>query len=259
MDEAPVFLTHPALANKKTRHGFFTRAGGVSEGFFAALNCGESSKDAAAKVEENLKRVAQTMGAAPTHLLCCHQIHSATVVTVEKPWTRDQKPQADAMVTRNKGIVLGIKTADCAPVLFFDVKARVIGAAHAGWRGALGGVLENTVSAMEKLGAKAANISAVIGPTIQQNSYEVGPEFPEAFLKQAAANESFFKKAPREGHFLFDLPGYALQRLKQCGLKEAHSLGFDTCSDEARFFSYRRATLRQDGAHGTLISVITLI
>ncbi|MBI3418527.1 MAG: peptidoglycan editing factor PgeF [Proteobacteria bacterium] len=255
-ESLPPFLTHPALNDKKIRHGFFTREGGVSEGLFVSLNCGESSKDDPKNVDENLNRTAQAMQAA--HLLSCHQIHSTIVIPVTKAWTRDQKPQADAMVTREKGVALGIKTADCAPVLFFDAKAKVIGAAHAGWRGAVDGMLENTVAAMEKLGARAENIRAVIGPCIQQNSYEVGHEFPAPFLKQDVANEGFFKKSSREGHFLFDLPGYVVKRLKVNGLKETHSIGFDTCSDESRFFSYRRATLRRESAHGTLLSVIVL-
>src|SRR6185369_4059183 len=155
---------------------------------------------------------------------------------VEKTWPRDARPKADGMVTKQRGIALGIKTADCGPILFHDEKAGVIGACHAGWRGAVGGVLEETVKAMQKLGATPANISAVVGACIQQNSYEVGPEFPESFLRQDAANNAFFKKAPREGHFLFDLPGYIQARLKLLGLKNALTLGFDTCTDEKRFF-----------------------
>ncbi|HVY13137.1 MAG TPA: peptidoglycan editing factor PgeF [Alphaproteobacteria bacterium] len=254
MTDTP-FLTHAAL---QTRHGFFTREGGVSTGLYASLNCGYGSKDDNEKVSENLRRVATAMHVEPPNLLSCRQIHSNRVVTVTKPWPREERPEADGMVTREKNIALGALSADCAPVLFHDVQAGVIGAAHAGWKGALGGVLEETVSAMEKLGAKLANITAVVGACIQQNSYEVGPEFPAPFLKQDAANESFFKKAPREGHFLFDLPGYAQRRLKLRGLMNVHSLGFDTCSDETRFFSYRRATKRKEAGNGTLISAIVL-
>jgi YfiH family protein len=252
MDSAS-FLTHPAL---QTRHGFFTREGGVSQGLFASLNCGERQEEPK-NVDENLRRVAEAMQVAPDKLISCGQIHSTTVITVTKPWGRDEKPKADGMVTKEKGLALGIKTADCGPVLFHDAKTGVIGAAHAGWKGAVNGVLEETIAAMEKLGAKTDNITAVIGPCIQQNSYEVGPEFPAPFLKQDAANEAFFRKGKRDGYPLFDLPGYILQRLKLRGVA-AHSIGFDTCSDEKRFFSYRRTTLRQEKEHGTLISVVVL-
>jgi YfiH family protein len=253
MDESTPFLTHPAL---QAHHGFFTREGGVSQGLFASLNCGERQEEPK-NVEENLRRVAEAMQVPSDRLVSCAQIHSTTVMTVGRPWVRDEKPKADAMVTKEKGLALGVKTADCGPVLFHDAKANVIGAAHAGWKGAVNGILEETISAMEELGAKAKDITAVIGPSIQQNSYEVGPEFSVPFLKQDAANEAFFKKGNREGYPLFDLPGYILQRLKLRGLN-AHSIGFDTCSDEKRFFSYRRATLRGEKEHGTLISVIVL-
>ncbi len=249
------FLMHPLFDNSGIRYGFFTREGGVSTGLFASLNCGEKGDDPK-NVQENLRRVASAMEVAPAQLFSCRQIHSSTVITLAKPW--DRRPEADAMVTREKGFALGIKSADCAPVLFHDPVAKVIGAAHAGWKGAVGGILENTVKTMEQLGAKPANISAVIGACIQQNSYEVGPEFPEPFLKQDADNARFFKKAPRAGHFLFDLPGYAQHRLSLPGLKAVHSLGFDTCTDEARFFSYRRATLRKENGNGTLLSLIVL-
>jgi YfiH family protein len=253
MDESTPFLTHPAL---QTRHGFFTREGGVSQGLFASLNCGERQEEPK-NVEENLRRVAEAMQVSADKLVSCGQIHSTTVITVTKPWGRNEKPKADAMVTKEKGLALGVKTADCGPVLFHDAKANVIGAAHAGWKGAVNGVLEETIKAMEKLGAKTENITAVIGPCIQQNSYEVGPEFSVPFLKQDAANDAFFRKGSRENHPLFDLSGYILQRLKLRGLN-AHSIGFDTCSDEKRFFSYRRATLRGEKEHGTLISVTVL-
>jgi len=255
----PPFLTHPQFGAENIRYGFFTREGGVSQGPYASLNCGELSNDSPENIQENFRRILAAIDLSPANLVSCGQIHSTVVVTVTKPWARDQRPRADAMVTREKGIGLGIKTADCAPVLFYDAKAKVIGAAHAGWRGALGGILEETIAAMKKLGAQAENIQAVIGPCIQQNSYEVSAEFPAPFLKQDSANEQFFKKAPRENHLLFDLPGYAQRRLKLSGLKEVYSLGFDTCSDEKRFFSYRRTTKRGEKAHGTLMSVILLI
>jgi YfiH family protein len=247
-----LFLTHPALS---VRHGFFTREGGVSEGLQASLNVGERG-DTPENVAENLRRIAEAMQVAPNNLISCKQIHSIKVMAVDKPWS--EKPEADAMVTKTKGLALGIKTADCAPVLFHDAQAGVIGAAHAGWRGAVGGILEETLKAMQKLGAKPENTTTVIGACIQQNSYEVGPEFPEAFLKQDSTNERFFKKAPRENHSLFDLPGYCKHRLLLSGVKTAQSLGFDTCSDETRFFSYRRRTLHDEPDNGTLLSVIVL-
>jgi YfiH family protein len=242
------------------RYGFFTRDGGVSTGLFESLNCAErpNERDTLENVQENLRRIAGAIQVQETHLITCRQTHSKIALTVDDPWTRETRPEADAMVTRQRGLALGIKTADCGPVLFYDDKAKIIGAAHAGWRGALGGILEETVKAMERLGAKASNISSIVGACIQQNSYEVGPEFPAPFLKQDVANESFFKKAPRTAHFLFDLPGYIQHRLQIMGLKNAHTLGFDTCTDEKRFFSYRRATLNKEGDNGTLLSVIVL-
>ncbi len=257
MSDTPVFLTHPALNNKKSCHGFFTREGGVSAGLFSSLNCRYKSKDDPENIRENLRRVADASRIAPQNLLTCRQIHSSHVLTVEKPWPPHERPEADGMVTTQKGFGLGILTADCAPVLFHDEKAGVAGAAHAGWKGARRGVMENTLAAMEKLGASRQDIRAVIGPCIQQNSYEVGPEFMEDFLKQDRENGAFFKKSEKPGHFLFDLPGYCRRRLKWAGV-ETHSLGLDTCSDEARFFSYRRRTLRGEPTHGTLVSVIAL-
>jgi YfiH family protein len=257
MSDTP-FLTHSAFKPDGIRYGFFTREGGVSTGVFESLNVSErpNERDTPENVQENLRRIAEAMGVEASQLISCKQTHSKIVMTVDKPWT--VRPEADGIVTKTRGLALGIKTADCGPVLFHDDKANVIGACHAGWRGAVGGVLEETVKSMEKLGATASNISAIVGACIQQNSYEVGPEFPAPFLKQDEANNAFFKKAPRENHFLFDLPGYIQHRLKLLGLKQALTLGFDTCTDEKRFFSYRRATLRKDGDNGTLLSVIVL-
>lgn len=254
----PPSLTHQAFHHEKIRHAFFTREGGVSVGaHVAGLNCSEKTNPPE-HYEDNLRRIAQSMAVDDHHLLFCRQIHSARVVTLENPWTRQARPDADAMVTSTRNLALGILTADCAPVLFHDGEAGVIGAAHAGWKGAFGGVLEETICAMKVLGARTQNIRAVIGPCIQQHSYEVGPEFYGAFLKATPANTAFFRDAPRTGHFLFDLPAYCLARLKAHGITEAYSLGTDTCSDEKRFFSYRRKTLRGEPAHGTLMSVIVL-
>lgn len=252
----PPFLTHADFECAGLRYGFFTRLGGVSTEPYASLNF--SSKDDDANIQENLNRVAAAMQVEPRNLISCQQIHSTTVIATDTGWARNQRPEADAIVTRNTNLALGVLSADCAPILFYDEKAGVIGAAHAGWRGALNGVAEATIAAMEKLGAHAHAIHAVIGACIQQNSYEVGAEFPQAFIKQDTANAIFFKTAPRAGHFLFDLPGYLQQRLRLQNLAAVHSLGFDTCSDEKRFFSYRRATLRKEGVNGTLISVIRL-
>ncbi|HEV2549339.1 MAG TPA: peptidoglycan editing factor PgeF [Stellaceae bacterium] len=240
------------------RHGFFTRQGGVSEGIFASLNCGFGSSDDAAKVAENRVRAMAVLGLSGDRLATCYQVHSAEVVVVDRPWPRDQRPRADAMVTRTPEIALGILTADCAPVLFADAEARVIGAAHAGWRGALSGVLEATVEAMKKLGATPPRIHAAIGPCIGWNSYEVGPEFPAPFLAENAANASFFRPAPREGHFLFDLAGYGAARLKRLGLAPIETIPGNTAAEAARFFSYRRSCRRKEPDYGRELSAIAL-
>ena len=236
------------------RHGFFTRKGGVSEGIYASLNC-SLSRDTEASAE-NRRRVAAHFGLEPERLLSCYQIHSPDVVTVTAPWRTEERPKADAMVTAERGIALGILTADCVPLLFADERAGVIGAAHAGWRGAVGGIIENTLLAMEKLGAGRENICAAIGPCIWQNSYEVGPEFPAPFLAENPANEKFFKPALRGNHFLFDLPAYVTAKLKTLGVVSVQPSPADTCADEARFFSYRRNCLNGETTVGGLISVI---
>lgn len=252
-------LTSDALNDSsRIRHGFFTREGGVSKGIYASLNCGPGSNDDPADVAENRARVAKMVGAKPEALATLHQIHSPTVVTVDKPVALDQRPKADAMVTVRAGIALGISTADCAPVLFADRQAGVVGGAHAGWRGALGGVLEATIDAMATLGADRAAIAACVGPTIAKASYEVGPEFPTPFLDQDAANDRFFGPSERAGHFMFDLPGYVTARLTAAGIGAVEDLGRDTRSDEARFFSYRRTTLCGEPDYGRQLSVIML-
>mgnify|MGYP003386752482 CR=1 FL=1 len=244
------FLDHPTIA-----HGFFGRKGGVSEGLYAGLNCGLGSHDNKAHVVENRARVAHALGAAPENLCTLYQIDSPNAVIVHAPWT-DTPPHADALVTNVKGLVLGILTADCAPLLFADVEAGVVGAAHAGWKGAHGGVVESTVLAMEKLGARRANIAATIGPCIAQSSYEVGPEFIARF--DADEQTQFFIGSHRAGHHRFDLAAYVAKTLRASGLQRVAMLAMDTASDPENFFSYRRATLSAEPDYGRHISCIGL-
>ncbi len=240
------------------RHAFFGREGGVSTGLYASLNCGQGSRDDKANVDRNRARAMEMLDLPADRLVTLYQIHSPEVVEVETPWADDARPRADALVTAKPRLALGVITADCAPVLLADDEARVIGAAHAGWRGALGGVLEAVVAAMEGLGARRGSIHAGIGPCIGKPSYEVGPEFPEPFLEQHPANMDFFLPAPREGHLLFDLKGYATRRLGQLGLKSVQALPCDTLAEEERFFSYRRACLRGEPDYGRELSAIAL-
>jgi len=251
-------ITSDALAGDGIRHGFFTRAGGVSEGLFASLNCGLGSGDDQEKVLENRRRAAAALDRAADELVTCYQIHSPEVVAVDRPWRRVDRPRADAMVTRTPGVALGILTADCAPVLLADAGARVIGAAHAGWRGALSGVLDATVAAMTRLGATPRRIAAAIGPCIAQPSYEVGPEFPAQFLAEDAGNAAFFLPAARTGHFHFDLPGYVARRLAQLGVARVARTGGDTAAEPERFFSYRRSCLNKERDYGREMSAIAL-
>ncbi|HUJ96728.1 MAG TPA: peptidoglycan editing factor PgeF [Stellaceae bacterium] len=239
-------------------HAFFTREGGVSEGLFTSLNCGLGSGDDAAKVAENRRRAMAALGLDGDRLVTGYQVHSADVAIIDERWRPEERPRADALVTRREDVALGILTADCVPVLFADAEAGVIGAAHAGWRGALGGVLEATVAAMVSLGAAPQRLRAGIGPAIAQPSYEVGPEFPAPFLAQDEANAGFFRKAPRAGHFLFDLPGYVARRLARLGLGAIEHSGGDTAAEPERFFSYRRSCLRQEPDYGRALSAIRL-
>jgi polyphenol oxidase len=239
-------------------HAFFTREGGVSEGLFTSLNCGLGSGDDAAKVAENRRRAMAALGLDGDRLVTGYQVHSADVAVIDERWRPEERPRADALVTRRGDVALGILTADCVPVLFADAEAGVIGAAHAGWRGALGGVLEATVAAMVALGAAPQRLRAGIGPAIAQPSYEVGPEFPAPFLAQDEANAGFFRKAPRAGHFLFDLPGYVARRLARLGLGAIEQSGGDTAAEPERFFSYRRSCLRQEPDYGRALSAIRL-
>jgi YfiH family protein len=253
-----MFVQAPALASlPNIRHAFFTRQGGVSEGIYASLNGGIGSSDDPAKVQENRRRMAKTLEAAPGSLISVYQVHSPDAVIVEGPWKAD-RPKADAMVTAVPGLALGITTADCGPVLFADAQAGVIGAAHAGWRGAVTGVLESTLDAMERLGARRERIVAVLGPTISQKAYEVGPDFIERFMKEAPGYERFLGQAERPGHAMFDLPGFIGARLGAAGIGTFNDLGLCTYSDEERFFSYRRTTHRKEPDYGRLISAIAL-
>jgi hypothetical protein len=240
------------------RHAFFTREGGVSGGFFESLNCGFGSGDAAEMVARNRAIAMERLGFSPDRLVTLYQVHSTTVVTVEKPWPRDATPRADGLVTGSSGIVLGILAADCAPVLFEDAVARVIGAAHGGWRGALGGIVEATLDRMEALGAERARIRAGIGPCIAPTSYEVGPDFPQPFLANDPASAAYFAPALRTGHLMFDLPGYIERRLARAGIAAIERAAHDTVAEDTHFFSYRRACLRGEPVYGRGLSAIAL-
>lgn len=247
-------LTSDLLA--PVRHGFFTRRGGASSGVFAGLNCGIGSSDQSEIVTINRQRVAGAMDVELSHLASVHQVHSADVATIAAP-IEGERPRADAIVTATPGIALSILTADCQPVLFSDANAGVIGAAHAGWRGALDGVLDATLDAMEALGASRANTHAVIGPCISQDAYEVGPEFLDAFLKEDTANNRFFKDGDGDRK-LFDLPAYGLHRLHAANIGKAEWTRHCTYSDPDRFYSYRRTTHAKEADYGRLIASICL-
>jgi YfiH family protein len=247
-------LTSDLLAG--ARHGFFTRRGGASSGIYAALNCGPGSADQREAVALNRARVAEALGVAPSRLLSLHQVHGTEVATAGPDgWT--ERPRADAAVTADPGVAISVLTADCAPVLLHDPAARVVGAAHAGWRGAVDGILDATLAAMERLGARRGRVRAAVGPTISQRAYEVGPEFFDRFREEADGFERYF--APGHGdRLLFDLPGFVLGRLRAAGVAEAAWIGACTYSDPERFFSYRRSTHAGEPDYGRLISAIRL-
>ncbi|MBO9447150.1 peptidoglycan editing factor PgeF [Ruegeria sp. R14_0] len=247
-------LTSDILSS--VRHGFFSRRGGASSGIFAGLNCGYGSSDQTEAVSVNRQRVAAAMEVEPDALVGVHQVHSPTVLKVDGPINGD-KPKADAVVTATPGLALTILTADCQPVLFADPDANVIGAAHAGWRGALDGVLEATIDAMESLGAKRGNTAAVIGPTISQSAYEVGPDFLDAFVADSPENLRFFANGTGD-RLQFDLPAFGLHRLRQAGVGQAEWTRHCTYSDPDRFYSYRRSTHAKEADYGRLISAIKL-
>ena len=244
-------LFAPVLGEK---HAFCTRRGGVSEGAYATLNCGLSGEDQPERVRENRARAARVAGADPAWLVSLYQVHGAEIVTVREPWPEGERPRADAMVTGTPGMALGIITADCAPVLFADRVAGIVGAAHAGWRGAVAGVLEATVAAMEALGAEGGRIVAAIGPCIGARSYEVGPDLRAAVLAEGAGGAAFLSEGARPGHWLFDLGGYCAARLAP--LCRVERVAADTLADETRFFSHRRRTLAGGGPLGHQISVV---
>ena len=247
-----------SLALTGIRHGFFTRAGGVSSGLYASLNGGVGSRDDAGKVLENRVRMAAALGVEPRRLLTAYQTHSPNVVVAEAPWTTENRPRADAIVTRMRALAIGVTTADCGPVLFAEPRAGVIGAAHAGWRGALTGVIEATIAAMERLGAAQRQIRAAIGPMIRQGNYEVGPDLVERFRADDPASSRFFGPARRDGHAMFDLAGYIAARLKRAGITEVEDVGLCTYADPEQFFSYRRTTHRAEADYGRHVNAIAL-
>jgi polyphenol oxidase len=246
------------LALPGVHHAFFTRQGGVSCGCYESLNGGTGSRDSPARVAENRRRMATAIGTPVERLLTVYQTHSADVVTAEAAWPAAARPRADALVTRVPALAIGITTADCGPVLLADPQARVIGAAHAGWRGALSGVLEATVAAMVRLGATPANMRAALGPLIRQSNYEVGPDLIERFAAEDAASKPFFAPGSRQGHAQFDLAGYIAARLKRAGVGRIEDLDRCTYAEAALFFSYRRATHRAEDDYGRHVSAIVL-
>lgn len=256
--------TNPSpIVNRKLEspdivHGFFTREGGVSQGLYASLNGGLGSSDEPTAVLENRSRMAAYLGVDPSKLLSLYQIHSADCVTVTKAWSVDQRPRADAMVTNFPGMALGIGTADCGPILFADSEAGVIGAAHSGWKGALYGVIESTIDAMEKLGALRSRITAVLGPTISQSAYEVGAEFKATFLSMDSRSNRFFTTENESGKCHFDLPAFIVERLSKARIGTIENLALCTYADEDRFFSFRRTTHRKEADYGRLIAAIAL-
>jgi polyphenol oxidase len=240
------------------RHAFFTRQGGVSDGVYAGLNGGLGSNDDPERVRENRRRMAEHMGVAPAQLLSVHQVHSPDAVVANGPWQGPPRPKADAIVTATPGLAISVTAADCGPVLLVDPNARVIAAAHAGWKGALTGIVESTIQAMEKLGAERGRMVAAIGPMIRQQSYEVGGEFVERFLDADADNAMYFVPSSRNGHAMFDLAGFIRMRLENAGVLMIDDLGIDTYSDE-RFYSYRRSVHRKEPDYGRHVHAIALV
>jgi polyphenol oxidase len=249
---SPLLSAIPGL-----RHAFFTREGGVSGGIYASLNGGIGSSDDPADVTENRRRMAEQMGVAPERFLSVYQIHSPDAVVATGPWQSASRPRADAIVTATEGLAIGVTAADCGPILLVDPTARVIGAAHAGWKGALSGIVESTVAAMEQLGAERGGIVAAIGPLIRQHSYEVGGEFVERFIEADAENALFFIPSSRENHAMFDLAGFIRMRLENAGVLMIDDIGADTYSDE-RFYSYRRSVHRAEPDYGRHVHAIVL-
>jgi polyphenol oxidase len=239
-------------------HAFFTRQGGVSQGVYVTLNGGVGSSDDPAAVAENRSRMARALGVAPENFLVPYQIHSADALAVSAPWTEGERPRCDGLVTATPGLALGVTGADCGILLFADKSAGVIGAAHSGWKGALTGMVEALVGAMEALGARRPNIATALGPTIAQKSYEVGPEFFARFAAEDASFAHFFAPSGEPDHFLFDLPGFIEMRAGRARIGAFEVLRLDTYSDEARFYSYRRKTHRGEADYGRLVAAIAL-
>jgi polyphenol oxidase len=240
------------------RHAFFTRAGGVSNGVYASLNAGVGSSDEPRNVAENRARMAAALGVPPERLLTCYQIHSPDAVVAGEPWGADARPRADAIVTRVAGLAVGVSTADCGPVLLADAQARVIGAAHAGWRGALAGVTDEAIAAMERLGAVRQRMVAALGPMIRQPNYETGTDVWDRFVAADPANARFFRPSTRERHFMFDLAGYVVARLAAAGIGTIEDIEACTYADADKFFSYRRMTHRHEVDYGRHINAIVL-
>jgi YfiH family protein len=253
----PPFISAPSLSHPRVRHAFFTREGGVSTGVYSSLNGGTGSRDDPEKVRENRNRMAAALGVSAGRLLVPFQVHSADAIIVNEPW-RGARPQCDGIVTNVPGLALGVTGADCGILLLSDPKAGVIGAAHAGWKGALAGILEATIVQMETLGARRADIAVALGPTIGANSYEVGPEFVARFVDVAPDHARFFTPSERDGHSWFDLPGFIAMHANEANVGSFEDLALDTYADEARFFSYRRMKHRGDPDYGRLIAAITL-
>lgn len=254
LSEAVEAITSPSLTG--TRHGFFGRRGGVSSGIHSGLNVGLGSEDEPQAVAENRRRAVEAVAPGGA-LVTCYQVHGAQVVTAQAPWADDARPHADAMVTDRPGLALGILSADCAPILLTDAAAGVIGAAHAGWKGALGGVAEATLAAMERLGADRARVTAAVGPCIARRSYEVDAAFFCRFTEADADYEAYFTPGA-SSRFQFDLEGFVASRLAAAGVTRAEALGLDTYADEDRFFSFRRATHRGEPGYGRQLSLIAL-
>jgi polyphenol oxidase len=252
------FCSTPLAIGDDVRHGFFTRLGGVSTGIYSSLNCGPGSNDDPNSVAENRARVAEMLGAAPDKLVTLFQVHSAKAVAAKKPWAPDKAPEADAVVTNVPGIAIGVLTADCAPILLCDPEARVIGAAHAGWKGALSGIAEATVDAMVSLGARPERIAATIGPAISQKAYEVGADYVAKFVAEDPDAAPFFAVDEDSGEPHFDLTGYVAERLARAGLASITDLGLCTYCDETRLFSYRRSQHHGEPDYGRQISAILL-
>jgi purine-nucleoside/S-methyl-5'-thioadenosine phosphorylase / adenosine deaminase len=253
------FLQADSLRAPSLAHAFFTRQGGVSQGVYASLNGGVGSRDDAAAVAENRARMAAAIGVDAARLLIPYQVHSPDALAVAAPWAPEARPRCDALVTATSGLGLGVTGADCGILLFAAPKAGVIGAAHAGWRGALGGIVEATVAAMETLGARAGDIVAALGPTIAQSSYQVGPEFVAAFSQAEPDSDRFFAPSDNAERSMFDLHAFIGMRAERSGIGGFEDLRLDTYADEARFFSYRRATHRNEADYGRLVAAITLV